>query len=201
VEPIPRGAEVEYPSEVNRPYKVVPVPDYSRWGKCGSVEKVTLKGRMEAESDPGSRMPPPTQTHPHHHSRGCIQLEGGNVPLDKAVGGRDAEAGAQRKHQQPRPRPQGHPKLDACVAGALAYIHHVNITLRDIKPDKILVDPNSLTVYFSDFGFGQYNEDGQFDKSSASVIGRESYMSSPEEDRGGGNPRDAGIISTSAPRP
>jgi hypothetical protein len=113
VEPVPRGAEVEYPSEVNRPYKVVPVPDYSRWGKCGSVEKVTLKGRMEAESDPGSRMPPPTQTHPHHHSRGCIQLEGGNVPLDKAVGGRDAEAGAQRIHQQPRPRPQGHPKLDA----------------------------------------------------------------------------------------
>jgi hypothetical protein len=47
------------------------------------------------------------------------------------------------------------------------------------------VDPNSLTVYFSDFGFGTYNEDGPFGKRSASVIGRETYMSSPEEDQGG----------------
>jgi hypothetical protein len=85
VEPVPRGAEVEYPSEVNRPYKVVPVPDYSRWGECGSVEKVTPMGRMEAESAPRSRMPPPTQTHPHHHSRGVIQLEGETYLLIKPL--------------------------------------------------------------------------------------------------------------------
>lgn len=40
VEPVPVGGEFQYLTEVNHPYKVVDVPDYPRWGKCGSIEMI-----------------------------------------------------------------------------------------------------------------------------------------------------------------
>ncbi|GLR71909.1 protein kinase domain-containing protein [Agaribacter marinus] len=67
------------------------------------------------------------------------------------------------------------------LAKALDYAHSTGIVHRDIKPDNIIVLPDSETIKVADFGIARMNENEEAQKTQVgSVLGTPRYMS-PEQ--------------------
>ncbi|MGH7665400.1 MAG: protein kinase domain-containing protein [Gemmatimonadaceae bacterium] len=85
-------------------------------------------------------------------------------------------------HQTPAPPLAGVRRLLREVADALAYAHGHGVVHRDIKPDNILLDPDSGSAMVTDFGIARAMEEGQGNRLTLTgvAVGTPAYMS-PEQ--------------------
>jgi predicted Ser/Thr protein kinase len=95
----------------------------------------------------------------------------------------DGDNLAKVMHHRPRMEAGEVRRIVREVADALAYAHRQGVVHRDIKPDNILLDPESGRPMITDFGIARAAESGMKLTATGMAIGTPAYMS-PEQAAG-----------------